>query len=371
MGKPRVAVSNYGAGDNSVLVVNRAITEGIRDAGLMCADLTYKGSHAWEERQKYNRLVPPMLRQHVEEHGPPDVIVAQAAFARELFLEAQRVCPSAMRVLQRDSTHIEDWKALVDAEMGRVLLPDLMGINRSEVEEYELADRITVLSRWVERSFRARGYGEIVEYVGPQVIDDWRWQALPRRPDGVQLRVMVAGQLRVAKGTHLLCRAWRALDPRPDEELMLVGLNTQQGREQRFIDHEVSTTPRCRLVGWQRLEDMPAWYRACDVYCLPSVQEGSSMTCTEAMACGRPVVAPENAGCDLLEENDGRVGFLVPASDHEALAATLRRYRERPGLAAEQGVEAARAAQAIGGVERFGRGYAAALRRMWLDWNGR
>jgi glycosyltransferase involved in cell wall biosynthesis len=89
------------------------------------------------------------------------------------------------------------------------------------------------------------------------------------------------------------------------------------------------------------------------------------------MACGRPVVAPENAGCDLLEENDGEVGWLVPASDPEALAAVLQRYRERPGLAQQQGIAAAQAAQRIGGVGRFGRGYAAALRRLWLDWDGR
>ena len=43
-------------------------------------------------------------------------------------------------------------------------------------------------------------------------------------------------------------------------------------------------------------ERMPELYRACDVYCQPSLVEPQGQAVLEALACGRPVVATREGG---------------------------------------------------------------------------
>jgi glycosyltransferase involved in cell wall biosynthesis len=77
------------------------------------------------------------------------------------------------------------------------------------------------------------------------------------------------------------------------------------------------------------------------VVCVPSLREGYGMTCAEAMAHGRPVVASAVGGLlDLVE--DGVTGLLVPPGDVAALRASVKRLlgdrelRERLGAAARE-----------------------------------
>ncbi len=79
---------------------------------------------------------------------------------------------------------------------------------------------------------------------------------------------------------------------------------------------------RVRFLG--RREDVPALLAACDVFCLPSLYEGSSLAVLEAMAAGIPVVSSAIGGTEELIE-DGRSGLLVAPGDAAGLAAALRR----------------------------------------------
>ena len=368
----KVVVSNYGAGDNSVLVVNRAIRDGLVFSGLLArdGDLTYRGKPPG--RHSYRGA--PLLKAYVEKHGPPNVIVGQASFALDLFREAKRIAPGALLVLQRDSTHMRTWKELVDAEYEREGLQHRLGMDlvRHEEAEYELADAITVLSRWVERSFYARGLGHKTYYASPQTIMLNRWNPMPRPADGIKFRVMVAGQMRVAKGTHLILRAWRKLKPEGDEELILSGCYSENmPRDERLlIESEYEETRRSARVingGWCPIERMHERFAACDVYCLPSIQEGSSMTCTEALACGRPIVVSDRCGSDILEENPGECGEMFDVHDEAAIIEYLNRYRRDRALIKAHGKRGRELVEQYGGMERFGRDYAETIKKIWHD----
>ncbi|GAI73860.1 unnamed protein product, partial [marine sediment metagenome] len=65
----------------------------------------------------------------------------------------------------------------------------------------------------------------------------------------------------------------------------------------------------------------------CDVFVLPSRQEGFAGAVLEAMAAQRPVVVTPAAAAGVEE---GRVGRIVPVDDPEALAdAVLELLRDR------------------------------------------
>jgi glycosyltransferase involved in cell wall biosynthesis len=76
------------------------------------------------------------------------------------------------------------------------------------------------------------------------------------------------------------------------------------------------------MLGW--VEDMPAFYRACDLVCLPSRAESFGRTAIEAFAAGTPVVATAVGGLQDIVA-DGETGLLVPYGDEEALAEAVRR----------------------------------------------
>lgn len=70
----------------------------------------------------------------------------------------------------------------------------------------------------------------------------------------------------------------------------------------------------------ERIEEV---YRAADVFCLPSVQEGLSNSCLEAMSSGLPVIACESSGMrDLIEPDVS--GVLVRCAEEDIADAVAR-----------------------------------------------
>jgi len=66
--------------------------------------------------------------------------------------------------------------------------------------------------------------------------------------------------------------------------------------------------------------EMPAWYAAADLFTLPSVNESFGLTYLEAMACGKAVVAPDDA---VRREVIGEAGIFCDVADPSAYAAAL------------------------------------------------
>lgn len=72
-------------------------------------------------------------------------------------------------------------------------------------------------------------------------------------------------------------------------------------------------------------EDLPAYFHACDVFCLPSVNEMEAfgLVQLEAMACGKPVVCTQlHNGVNVVNVH-GETGLAVPVGDAHALGETI------------------------------------------------
>ena len=78
---------------------------------------------------------------------------------------------------------------------------------------------------------------------------------------------------------------------------------------------------RVHLIGKIEHDHLPAWFAACDLFCLPSHNEGVPNVVLEAMACGVPVLATQVGG--IPEVVPDFAGVLVPARDSQALQAAL------------------------------------------------
>lgn len=75
--------------------------------------------------------------------------------------------------------------------------------------------------------------------------------------------------------------------------------------------------------------ELTSWYRAADLFVLPSHAEGSPVTVMEALSSGLPVVASRVGGIpDLVD--DPLTGWLVPPRDSRALSTTLEGLLRNP-----------------------------------------
>jgi len=89
------------------------------------------------------------------------------------------------------------------------------------------------------------------------------------------------------------------------------------------------------FVGSIPEDELPVYYHACDIFCLPSVAttEAFGIVQTEAMLCGKPI-ANTNLGTGVNEVAPHDVcAMTVPAGDEAALAMALNTLIEAPEYA--------------------------------------
>jgi glycosyltransferase involved in cell wall biosynthesis len=133
--------------------------------------------------------------------------------------------------------------------------------------------------------------------------------------------ILYIGNFRLIKGSDLLVEAMVDLiQLHSDADLLLVGSGDMERALQLRVE-SLGLGDRVRFYGRQDHPMIPLWMQACDVFCLPSRNEGCPNVVLEALASGRPVVASNVGGIPELLDADN--GILVPSEDPASLAAGL------------------------------------------------
>ena len=139
--------------------------------------------------------------------------------------------------------------------------------------------------------------------------------------------ILFVGNLLKTKGCHDLFDAFaRLAHSDPDLHLVLIGAGGARTHvERRATEEQLSS--RVTFTGKVRHDSLPPWFAACDVFCLPSHNEGLPNVILEAMGSGTPVVATKVGGIpDMLP---GFAGTLVSPNDVDALTNALRASLKR------------------------------------------
>ena len=151
-------------------------------------------------------------------------------------------------------------------------------------------------------------------------------QQLARRelqlPQHVRL-IGCAARLQPVKGHISLLKAMTLLPQQV--HLALAGDGPLREQLVQFCRHH-GLTDRVHFLG--HIDEMPAFYQALDVFCLPSLQEGMPLSALEAQACGKPVVLTDVGGCSQCIGPGS--GLLVPPADPQQLAKALLTMLNRP-----------------------------------------
>lgn len=132
--------------------------------------------------------------------------------------------------------------------------------------------------------------------------------------------VLAVGTMQPRKNLGTLARAMALLAEQHDVSLVIAG---RKGWMYEQVERELQAANlgnRLRLLDYIPSADLPALYRAAEVFAQPSRFEGFGMPILEAMACGTPVVAARGSS---LDEIGGKAAIRFDHDNPAELASTI------------------------------------------------
>jgi glycosyltransferase involved in cell wall biosynthesis len=136
--------------------------------------------------------------------------------------------------------------------------------------------------------------------------------------------VMFTGTVTSRKGVLQLIRAGEISNLGKDVLFLIVGnLNLDREYATKVMKYAKSKGINAKFTGFVPYKDLKALYSACDVFILPSFEEGHGISLTEAMVSGKPLIG-SNVGGIPMQIRDGWNGFLVEPGNEKQLAEKIR-----------------------------------------------
>jgi glycosyltransferase involved in cell wall biosynthesis len=165
-------------------------------------------------------------------------------------------------------------------------------------------------------------------------------------------RILFVSRLAKDKEIDVLIRAMRPLSHRLAAHLLVVGKGDDGPRLEALVA-ELGLRHCVHFPGFIPEEDLPALYRAADLFAISSTCEVQSLPTLQALATGLPVVAADAVALPELVK-DGVNGLLVPPGEPQAMAEAIAYVLADRSLAAQMGQASLSMAQAHAEERTYG-----------------
>ena len=178
-------------------------------------------------------------------------------------------------------------------------------------------------------------YGVDARMVSSSAATDARAAQLRRSHPGTL--ILFVGRMVPYKGLDVLLHAMVDVPA----TAVLVGDGPQRGRLEALA-RELGISSKVIFAGELEERELTAWYRACDIFALPSTTraEAFGVVQAEAMICGKPVVSTRLPTGVPWVNLDGESGIVVPPGDRAALSIALRTLTSDPQMRLRMGAAA-------------------------------
>jgi glycosyltransferase involved in cell wall biosynthesis len=162
-------------------------------------------------------------------------------------------------------------------------------------------------------------------------------------PSGQCILIGTTGRLAPHKGYRQLIRAMPSvLREFPGARVIFVGDGPLEAELKGLAD-QLGVSDQCRFLGFRT--DIPELQAVFDIFVLPSLREGLSISLLEALAAGKPIVATNIKGNREVIDH-GVNGLLVNPEDPAGLAEGIIRLIRDKELARGMGERAREKAKA-------------------------
>ena len=140
-------------------------------------------------------------------------------------------------------------------------------------------------------------------------------------------KILFVGRLAKIKGINVLLKAFNKLLLKyPQSILYIIG----KGEYRPYLEQlakKLNIKKSVRFLGFVPDDDLPRYFKSCDIFVVPSFRENQPITILEAMASQSPVIATNIEGIDEVIKHEEN-GLLVPKNDVDALATEIIRLLE-------------------------------------------
>lgn len=238
--------------------------------------------------------------------------------------------------LERCNAHTRFAYEVVQRECERIGVPLPPGhehafneaVLQVEEREYAEADGLLCPSDFTLKTFLDRGFlrERLVRFIYGVDEKTFFPSQRPHYP-GAGLRMIFVGVCAVRKGLHFALEAWLKSEVTKHGRFLIAGDFIPAYREKLapLLAH-----PSIEVLGHRN--DVPALMRECDVFVLPSIEEGFGLVCTEAMASGCVPLVSE-ACTDLCRHEENalvhRIADIEALSQHITLLHKNRELLDR------------------------------------------
>jgi glycosyltransferase involved in cell wall biosynthesis len=161
-----------------------------------------------------------------------------------------------------------------------------------------------------------------------------------RKKSGQKTILFVGGldKAHYFKGINILLRAISQIK-NVDYKLKIVGDGDLREKYEK-LSSDLRLDRKVIFSGRVGDNNLAAYYQDCDVFVLPSINQGEAfgMVLLEAMACGKPVIASNLPGVRSVFKN-GKQGLLVNPGDVDDLSEKIKVILNDDSLAKRMGAE--------------------------------
>ena len=248
-----------------------------------------------------------------------DVIHVHLPFAANVIINIDKSLRSKMVY----TAHIGEEKKRFALDSSAPLLlklfsPDLYLMKRIR--------KSVVLNESLKEKLRKKGLKELKLEVIPNGIDVGDYMVSIEQIELIKskygldgkLVVMFSGSVTPRKGVINLIKAVEYLN-NPQVLLLIVGnLEIDRVYAKMVMDYVRKNKLNVKFTGFVPYEDLKALYSACDIFVLPSFEEGDPIALKEALASGKPLVG-SNVGGIPMQIRDNWNGFLVEPGNYKEL----------------------------------------------------
>jgi len=130
------------------------------------------------------------------------------------------------------------------------------------------------------------------------------------------------GNLESVKGHKYLVDALSLIiKERQDILCIIIGI----GKEKRALENQILSLglqENIVLIGRKTHQEIPLWINACDLFILPSLNEGNPTVMFETLGCGKPFIGTNVGGIPEIISSD-EYGLLVEPADPGDLAKNI------------------------------------------------
>ncbi|MEG2789464.1 MAG: glycosyltransferase family 4 protein [Romboutsia sp.] len=132
---------------------------------------------------------------------------------------------------------------------------------------------------------------------------------------GEKKMVLSIGQFIERKGFDVLLDSWKHMDE--NTQLVLIGGGELEANYRQFIKE--NSIKNIKILGFKNKKEIIEYYKAADLFVLPTREDIWGLVINEAMANGLPIITTNRciAGLELVE--NGVNGFIVNINDSKEL----------------------------------------------------